>query len=250
MSTPDWLDRYRAGRREEVWHELRQLGQGVRDPALLPDAQAVCDEMARRARANIELLVGRLTEQGFLFHQNDDDQTPVTPFYPARADAADQAAWLQDRFGPVPLALLSWVRIVGDVWLVGTHPEWPETAAADPLVFEVHGYQHPGSSIRDYFDGDYEAWQEWGAEEPEAGVFVLPVSPDQLHKDNTSGGAPYGIQLPDATAEGVFVAHAPMPFVGYLNWVFSHGGFPWPTPTASNAQWSIKQSLAQGMLAL
>jgi len=36
------------------------------------------------------------------------------------------------RFGPVPLTLLSWVRIVGDVWLVGTHPLWPESAGRGP----------------------------------------------------------------------------------------------------------------------
>jgi hypothetical protein len=37
-----------AGQRHQVWHELRQLGAAVREPALSERAQLVCDEMARR----------------------------------------------------------------------------------------------------------------------------------------------------------------------------------------------------------
>lgn len=135
-SGTDWLARYRAGQRDSVWHELRQLGSRVREPGLIADARAVCDEMAVRARHNVEVLVERLTRQGFQFRTNDYDQSPVTPFFPASARADDHAAWLESFFGPVPLTLQSWVRLVGDVWLVGTHPEWPESASADPLVIE------------------------------------------------------------------------------------------------------------------
>ena len=35
-----WLERYRAGDRDQVWHELRQLGDRVRDPGLIEDASA------------------------------------------------------------------------------------------------------------------------------------------------------------------------------------------------------------------
>jgi hypothetical protein len=75
----DWLARYRVGQREQVWHELRQLGAAVRPPELRAEAQVVCDEMALRARHNIEVIVERLTEDGFRSHTNDDEQTPVTP---------------------------------------------------------------------------------------------------------------------------------------------------------------------------
>jgi hypothetical protein len=51
------------------------------------------------------------------------------------------------------MTLLSWIRLVGDVWLVGTHPEWPESSSADPLVIEVEGARHPGQSIRKFFRG-------------------------------------------------------------------------------------------------
>lgn len=61
------------------------------------------------------MIVDRLTRDGYRFHANDDAQTPRVPHVPPTPDAAEHAAWLQERFGPVPLTLLSWVRIVGDV---------------------------------------------------------------------------------------------------------------------------------------
>ena len=82
----------------------------------------------------------------------------------------------------------------------------------------------------------------------DAGVFVLPVAPDRLHKENVSGGAPYGFVLPDGCVDGLFVAETAMTFVSYLNHVFSHGGFPCTTGSAS--EWRIKRDLAKDLLPL
>lgn len=93
------------------------------------------------------------------------------------------------------------------------------------------------------------AWQDWSADDPAAaGGFVLPVSPDRLHKANVSGGGPYGFRVPDGCAEGIFVAEVAMPFVAYLNRVFAAGGFP--GPAGDHAQWRIKDDLARGLLPL
>ena len=105
MSHPRWLGRYLDGEREVVWHELRQLGAQVRDPAFAGEAQAVCDEMARRARRNIEVLLERLLEQGYRFHENDDACTPVQPLAGPGPDAESFVAWLEHTFGPVPTVL-------------------------------------------------------------------------------------------------------------------------------------------------
>lgn len=239
---PDWLDRYRSGQRDEVWHELRQMGSGVRDPALAAQAQSVCDEMARLARQNLDVIIARLAEQGYRFHENDNDQTPVTPHHAPSPGGPDLADWLVARFGPVPMTLLSWVRLVGDVWLVGSHPIWSESAAADPLVIEVEGTGYPGANIRRYFEEEFDAWRENHEGHRAASPFVLPLAPDRLHKDNVSGGPPYGMILPDTCADGLFVAgDMTMPFVSYLNWTFSHGGFPWPT--GSKDSWRVTQQL-------
>jgi hypothetical protein len=205
--------------------------------------------MARRARHNVETIVSRLAEQGYRFHTNDDDQAPMVPHHPPSAHAPELAAWLQAHFGAVPLTLLSWVRLVGDAWLVGTHPLWTASASADPLVIEVEGARYPDDPMTDYFLAEHEAHRQWASGHPEAvGPFVLPLAPDRLHKDNVSGGPPYGIVLPDGCVDGLFAAEATMPFVSYLNWVFANGGFP--GCAASSAPWQLRQSLAEGLLPL
>jgi hypothetical protein len=247
-SASNLLGRYLEGQRDQVWNELRQLGSRLRESSVFDEAQLVCDEMARRARHNIEVIVTRLLDDGYRFHANNDEQSSETPFVPATPGAANQAGWLLERFGSVPLTLLSWMRLVGDVWLVGTHPKWPTSASADPLVIEAEGSRYPGSSIRTYFEAELESWHRWTAEDSAAGLFVLPLAPDRLHKENVSGGPPYGIVLPDGCVDGLFVGETAMPFVSYLNWVFRHGGFPWPT--ASEEEWRVKRALARDLLPL
>jgi hypothetical protein len=94
-----WLERYHAGQRDDVWHELRQLGSRVREPGFAGEVQLVRDETARRARHNIEVIVGRLSGAGYRFHSNDDAQTPEVPYVPPAAAAGAHADWLEDLFG-------------------------------------------------------------------------------------------------------------------------------------------------------
>ena len=244
-SSGNWLERYRRGQRELVWHELRQLGSAAREPDHFEEAQLVCDEMALRARQNIEVIVERLTSEGYRFHSKDYEQTPVTPYVPPTAASGELADWPEQRFGSVPTTLLSWLRLVGDVWLVGTHPQWAASAAGDPLVIELEGSRYPGESMQRYFEGELEVWRECADADR---MFVLPVAPDRLHKDNISGGPPYGIILPDGCADGLFRGKTTMPFVSYLNGVFRNGGFPWPT--APDNHWQLKKALAKDLLPL
>jgi hypothetical protein len=55
----------------------------------------------------------------------------------------------------------------------------------------------------------------------------LDLASDYLHKANFSGGAPYGIELPDRGSDPIFVneEHG-LPFVDYLRLAFRWGGFP------------------------
>lgn len=59
------------------------------------------------------------------------------------------------------------------------------------------------------------------------GVFVGPA-PDDLHKDNTSGGEPYGLELPKPSAVFLFVYERHnLSFVPYLMLaILRWGGFP------------------------
>ncbi|GIF63770.1 hypothetical protein Ais01nite_18050 [Asanoa ishikariensis] len=244
MGSPkSWLGRYEQGQREQVWQELRQLGGATLEPEQAHEAQLVCDEMARRARQNVEAIVERLSGDGYRFHTNDDEQTPVRPHIPPTANAAAHVDWLGQQFGAVPMTLSSWVRIVGDVWLVGTHPAWAGSASADPLVIEVE------ATPRDYLEDEWADWNErQNDDDPDNGLFVLPAAPDRFHKANVSGGDPYGFVLPDRCVDGLFSWETTMPFVSYLNWVFSEGGFPWPS--GDDDQWQVRHRLVRDLLPL
>lgn len=245
MDGATWLQRYLDGDRDGVWQELRQLGGLVRDPRFVRAARAVCDEAARRARCNVETIVGRLQAQGYRFHGNDDDQAPTVPFVPATPGAAGYVAWLESTIGPVPLLLSSWIRLVGDVWLVGTHPRWPTSSDADPLVIEVERTRYPDRDARGAVLHEFEFWRDQSGT---PGPYRLTVAPDALHKANVSGGAPYGIVLPDRSAEGWIVAEEESSFLSYLRAAFDHGGFP--GDPGDGARQAVIRELARDLLPL
>jgi hypothetical protein len=64
---PTLLDRYLAGDCVPVWNQLVRLGEDVRQKHYYADAAAVAAETMRRARHNVELLIGRLDEMGYRF---------------------------------------------------------------------------------------------------------------------------------------------------------------------------------------
>lgn len=220
----------------------------MRDSGHAEEAALVCDEMAMRARRNVEVIVDRLSAAGYRFHANDSGRAPVRPFIPPTARASEVSTWLCEQFHTVPMTLLSWMRIVGDVWLVGTHPDWPESSTADPLVIQVEGAHHPDFAIEGFFAEELAAWGDDVRSSHESTPFVLPLAPDRLHKSNVSGGDQCGVVVPDGCVDGMFVNETVTPFVAYLNRVFSAGGFPWPTGT--DAQRRVCRGLADGMLPL
>lgn len=67
-----FFDRYQAGDHEQVWSELLALGGAVRQEPVHSDATAVARETMRRARENIETLIGRLHDIGYNFKNGRD----------------------------------------------------------------------------------------------------------------------------------------------------------------------------------
>lgn len=241
--------RYDDGERDDVWRELRDLGPRVRDRQYLDDASAVARTMALRARRNVEVLVERLGEAGFDPQNNDDEGRSRPVYVPPGWGAPALASWLNSTYGPIPLTTAAWIREVGDVWLVGRHPAWPESDQADPLVVEFE-YSVSSGDPRDFYRGEYEAWLEsrdldLDLDEP----FSLDFAPDRLHKANVSGGPPYGVVVPDPSVDATIRLEGgePISFVPYLNGAFAAGGFPYLEVSAPAG---LRESLASGMLRL
>jgi hypothetical protein len=216
----DYLQRYLEGEFEQVWSDLQALGPAIWHEPHYSAACAVAAETMRRVRRNCELIVARLYGEGYIFGRYPDGSdgyygtggplvtpTPETKAAHARVEA---------RVGPLPLSLAAFWREVGSVDLVGMPPSWP--ALLDPLV--VYG---PDAAIE-----DIEAWDEdWSDGYAPAG-FEVGLAPDDLHKDNISGGPPYSVALPDPSADFKLLneRHGLL-FVPYLRLaILRWGGFP------------------------
>lgn len=130
---PTYLERYRQGEHSQVWNELVAQGDAVRREPLLNDAASVAQETMRRARHNIELLVGRLQQIGFRFHD------PRHMYVPATAQMLRDLKQFEQEAGPVPLSVRALVEVVGDVNFMGSHPRLSYYAPLHNPFFAVGG---------------------------------------------------------------------------------------------------------------
>jgi hypothetical protein len=214
----DYLERYLSGEHERVWSELQALGAAVRQEPHLSQARSVAAETMRRVGRNCALIVVRLRALGYKFGTYPDGSRGyytegplVAPSANTRADCAE----LEERVGDLPLSLAAFWQEVGSVDWVGRQPGWPRLL--DPLVVYP-----PEAVISDL--------EMAGGEEEIAatGQFTAGLAPDDLHKDNVSGGAPYGVALPDSSADFVLQdeRHGLL-FVPYLRLaILRWGGLP------------------------
>jgi hypothetical protein len=206
----NYLERYQNGEYEQVWNDLKNLGADVRNEPHYTQAQAVATETMHRVRRNCERIISRLQTLGYVFGTYPDGTRrsytvdPLTlPSDEMRADCNE----LESEAGPLPLSLTAFWQEVGAIDLVGMHPSWPD--GLDPLVVDP-----PEGALSFLYDED-------------EGVFV-GLAPDDLHKDNTSGGDPYGLELPNPSADFMFMYERHnLFFVSYLRLaILRWGGFP------------------------
>jgi hypothetical protein len=213
-----YLERYRSGECGRVWKEIQALGAAVRREPHFSPAREVAAETMRRVRRNCERIVARLRSLGYVFGTYPDrtrrtpDSEPLTaPSEAIRADCTE----LESQAGPLPLSLVAFWHEVGSVDLVGMHSKWPD--GLDPLVVDP-----PEGAL------SFLCETEEDDDEGEGSAWFAALAPDDLHKDNVSGGDPYGVGLPDASADFVFLneRHG-LHFVPYLRLaILRFGGLP------------------------
>jgi hypothetical protein len=215
----NYLERYQNGEFEQVWTELQALGPAVRQEPNLTLARQVASETMQRVRRNCERIVARLSSLGYVFGIYPDgsrgyytEGALVAPSVETTGGIAE----LEDQVGPLPLSLVAFWKEVGTVDLVGMHPtSWPN--GLDPLVV------YPPEGVI----SDLDSWEYEGDADGE-GQFEGGLAPDDLHKDNVSGGDPYGVALPNASADFVLLNERhELFFVPYLRFaILRWGGFP------------------------
>ena len=209
----NYLERYRNAEYVEVWNELLALGPNVRSEPHYAQAQEVAAETMRRVRRNCERLISRLRTLGYVFGTFPDGTRrsyQVEPLTPPSASMRADSNELASEAGPLPLSLTTFWQEVGAIDFVGMHRGWPD--GLDPLVVD------PSEGALSFL---------FDEEDDNEGKFA-GLAPDDLHKDNTSGGDPYGVRLPDPSADFLFVYERHnLFFVPYLRLaILDWGGFP------------------------
>jgi len=205
------LQRYLEGSCEQVWTDLLTAGATLRDyPEAWEEAREIVTEMMKRARHNVELLHDRLPALGYRFTPMEEVYVPPGPNIAAELDE------LEGSIGRLPLALRAFLEIVGAVDLCGEPSEW-QHPYPDPLVVYA-----PLDYILSEL-ADRTAQGQVTLETP----FRVEFAPDYLHKANISGGAPLGIEVPNAAVDGLVLGDIHQTtFVNYLRIAFRSAGFP------------------------
>ncbi len=123
----------------------------------------------------------------------------------------------------------------------------PEKANGSPVLSDPLVVQ----AARELSLDVYREWQEDQTEaddDEESDPFYVTVAPDVYHKANTSGGAAYEINLPNAAADALLLNEAHhTTFVAYLRIAFHWGGFPGLEGKA-NPDEGLLRSLREGLL--
>jgi hypothetical protein len=175
-----------------------------------------------RVRRNAELLKERLTALGWVALSGEMVGSPSDRPFPGEAEAEAVGAT------PFPVSIVAFWRVVGGldfVWDYNRGRNAPDIFGGltifqlDPLYVEGPSYlPYAAAEWRDRIDvGDT----------PKGGPFRLGLAPDNYHKDNYSGGSPYGVTVPELCADPLFGGDDfQMRFTNYLRLSFRWGGFP------------------------
>jgi hypothetical protein len=214
----NWVERYVAGQQEGVWLEVGRLGPRASDPAVASEVNALARETMRRALRNVEMLKSLLPSIGWRFRfpmsgPPDDYCVHAQP----RPDVTEKIAVLEALCGPLPASMRAWWEVVGTVCFMREPPDAQEDPLPDPLVVG------PIESVIAEF-------REWASDAERRRLeprFRASLAPDELHKDDISGGAPYELELPSSAADGVLLNEwHNVTFVSYLREAFRWAGVP------------------------
>ncbi len=234
--------RYAAGEHTEVWRELdfdilpirEQHELGYHRPTL-DDVEDVMRKTFERVARNVDTLVNRLSDLGYLFEcevgrygNTSPPRSPALEFAEkAQAATINRFADLeQTGTGPFPLALMVFSEIVGNVDLCQRFPGTQTIPATDPVVSRLGDW--------DPLQVNFE-YLAYCVFEDEANLSPLPdgglalnaeIAASFEHKADISGAWNPSIRLPSYRADPmVFAEGIAMPFTTYLRRVFARGGF-------------------------
>lgn len=202
-------DLYRRGMHLEAWTAALAVGNLATGTDTGREVDRLASETMRRVRANLEALVEGLFAAGWQFHAE-------IPLADPTADITTELDEFEDAVGRLPRSLRAFAEHVGQVNLNGHLAGW-DILTPDPIVVEI--------TIDRWMSEYQEQVQDRGTEWQHPGPYLVELAPDRFHKADISGGAPYGLAVPNPTADGLLIGeHHQTTFVNYLRITLAHAG--------------------------
>src|SRR5437763_1828097 len=133
------------------------------------------------AGRHLERIAARLTSLGYEF----DKPSEVFPGPEHGTEAAIKR--IEREIGELPAAIKVFWRRVGSVNFMGKHPVWRGCEFPDPVVVYRPSY---AVDELDQFLADRQARLHCGF------PYLVPIGPDDLSKENVSGGMWYNLSVP------------------------------------------------------
>lgn len=169
------------------------------------------DARLDRIAAALPVLVRNLKQLGYNFARPEAVSPGPEP------TVAASILRIESEIGPVPYALAQFWRKIGSIDLCGSHPDWFGCDYPDPLVIDPAS--QAVAELQEFLDDREERVR---CDFP----YVIPISADDYHKEDVSGGMWYNVDCP-ATADDPIIndERHELPFLDYLELALKMGGF-------------------------
>ena len=164
-----------------------------------------------RLASALPVLVDNLTRLGYQFAHPES----VLPGPEPTVNASIHR--IESEIGTVPYAVAQFWKKVGSINLCGSHPDWYGCEYPDPLV--VDSASQAVTQLQEFLEDREERMR---CDFP----YVIPISADDYHKEDVSGGMWYNVDCP-ATADDPIIndERHELPFLDYLDLALKLGGF-------------------------
>jgi len=173
--------------------------------------KSLIDLRLDRIALALPVLVERLKRHGYEFARSEAMLPGPEP------TVVESIRRIESEIGEVPYAVAQFWKKIGSVDLCGSHPDWCGCEYPDPLVIEPASQAI--AELEEFLDDrDGRMRDDF--------PYVIPIAPDDYHKEDVSGGMWYNVDCP-ATADDPLIndeRHA-LPFLDYLELALKLGGF-------------------------
>jgi len=210
------IEKYNSGSVIEVWNEINTLTNITSRNENFEDIMIILNETMQRVKFNFDLIYSTLKKLNYQFKDES------TCFYSTAQENLDKLKAINKEFGFLPLSIIYFYKHISKINFLFQNSNNFNYHYSDPVYIESV------SNILEMMqDG---SWEETMYENmDDSRPLYLEISPDFYHKDNVSGGIPYGIEITKTQQVDSKLLNTPygdLFFIDYLRLCFKYGGFP------------------------